>query len=420
MSGRWTQSQKEERVRKILDDEQFLHFFEQKDSERADKDRFAELMIAALRKAGVSDEIRYEPEEFCLQIGSSGAEFHLGNAHTEYGRARRNKRQAVLGRYASVASTLNEPPFPDSFDAMRPNLLPQIRRRSFYDAEPGKDPPKICRVFSEHLAVGIVVDFPDRIVEPNDPFEKWGVTFDEELEIAAENLWKRSTERFLEIAPGFWQSPWRDNHDASRLFLTNLVRQIRVKGDPVCMVPNRDVLLVTGSEDVAGLSMMAALTEKSFEGGRAISAIPVTLDGDRWNPFMVSAEHPAFNSFRRLHTLSLGRAYRDQNSALDKWKKKNGIDVYIATFMIVPMKETNTLRSVSTWSEGISTLLPVADTVGFVRFDWSGKPKAETFEAPWERVIATVGHRMKPHETYPPRYFVETFPSDTELEELKG
>jgi len=41
-------------------------------------------------------------------------------------------------------------------------------------------------------------------------------------------------------------------------------------------------------------------------------------------------------------------------------------------------------------------------------------------EAPWERVVATVGHRMTPQETYPPRFFVESFPSNEELEKLKG
>jgi hypothetical protein len=34
--------------------------------------------------------------------------------------------------------------------------------------------------------------------------------------------------------------------------------------------------------------------------------------------------------------------------------------------------------------------------------------------------MATVGHRMKTQETYSPRYFVENFPSDEELEQLKS
>lgn len=63
---------------------------------------------------------------------------------------------------------------------------------------------------------------------------------------------------------GFWQSPWRDKHDASRPFLTNLVRSLRVKGEHVAMVPNRGTLCFTGSEDERGLALMATLSKKEY------------------------------------------------------------------------------------------------------------------------------------------------------------
>ena len=49
-----------------------------------------------------------------------------------------------------------------------------------------------------------------------------------------------SQENFTCPAPGVWASPWRDNYDASRLVLLDLIRRHKVKGDYVAMVPNRD------------------------------------------------------------------------------------------------------------------------------------------------------------------------------------
>ena len=102
-----------------------------------------------------------------------------------------------------------------------------------------------------------------------------------------------------------------------------------------------------------------------------ISAIPVTLDGDRWNPFMVSTDHPAFTAFRKLRYSSLIRDYEDEKSARDEFNQKNGIDVFVASYTVYENKKENTLRSFGVWSEGVPTLLPVTDAVGF---DPEGEP----------------------------------------------
>jgi hypothetical protein len=47
--------------------------------------------------------------------------------------------------------------------------------------------------------------------------------------------------------------PWQDNYDPARLLLLDKIRQPKIKGDPVILIPNRDSLLLTGSKDPKGL-----------------------------------------------------------------------------------------------------------------------------------------------------------------------
>jgi hypothetical protein len=79
-------------------------------------------------------------------------------------------------------------------------------------------------------------------------------------------------------------------------------RKTKMKADTLALHKIFD-----GERRIAGLALIAPITEKEFEGGRAISAIPVTLDGDRCNPFQVSPNFPAFNAFTKLRYLTLVR-----------------------------------------------------------------------------------------------------------------
>lgn len=380
--------------------------------------RFAKMMEAELRTAGVTKPIQFDAEKFTLKIGGDRThDLYLGNALAEYQGVPAGERRGILQRYARLLLEENEA----TLDDVRANLLPRIRQRVFYYAnafsmaKPGTTPTPIPhRVISEHLAASSVVDYPERIEESfQDPRERWGVSLDELLEIGAENLWTRSQERFNELAPGVWQSPWRDNHDASRLYLPSLIRSLRVKGDHVAMVPNRDTLLVTGSEDEKGLSLVASIGEKEYQDNRSISGILVTLDGAAWTPFMVTPGHPAFNDLNMLRYLTLGADYADQKSGLEDWHTKSEIDIYVASLQV--FQKDDYLHSVATWSETVTTLLPVADEVAMIRCGPDQKPIGEPVIAKWARVLDVVGGRMQPQDVYPPRFLVESFPSEEQL-----
>ena len=89
---------------------------------------------------------------------------------------------------------------------------------------------------------------------PQSNFDAWGVTFYEALEVAEKPVTLPLKFIGPQQAKGVYLSAAGDSYDGSRLLLTDLIRQFHVKGDPIAMIPNRDNLIVAGSDDVEGLN----------------------------------------------------------------------------------------------------------------------------------------------------------------------
>ena len=134
---------------------------------------------------------------------------------------------------------------------------------------------------------------------------------------------------------GVYLSATGDSYDASRLLLTDIIRQFKVKGDPIAMIPNRENLVVVGSEDAEGLAGMLKMAAEALEQPRPISGIALRLDGDEWTPWLPDVSHPLYKDFQRLHLQSLGQDYAQQKDLLDKLHEKNGEDIFVATFSAI-------------------------------------------------------------------------------------
>src|SRR5262249_48561791 len=146
------------------------------------------------------------------------------------------------------------------------------RQKAQLDGLPFLDWPH--RVVADHLIVSLVYNLPEVMVQVQQQnLSDWGRSLEETLDVACKNLRQLSHDRWDNPCPGVWVSPWRDNHDASRLILTDLVQACVVKGHHVAMVPNRDTLIVTGSEDEAGLADMAMLADKALGQDRPITCL---------------------------------------------------------------------------------------------------------------------------------------------------
>ena len=212
-------------------------------------------------------------------------------------------------------------------------------------------------------------------------------------------------------------SRWRDNHDASRLVLIDLIRSLEVDGDHVAMVPHRDVLVVTGSEDVAGLEKMAELTESATSGSRFMTGIPVRLQWDQWVPFRLAEGHRLQSRFEFLRYQSITRDYEEQQELLNQVHERNDEDIFVASYTATQHQETGEASSYCVWSKGVLTLLPETDLVHFFDDDLPDDEKIVA-TAPWSRVREVVGGLMQRQQMCPPRYLVDDFPNRKQIEEL--
>ncbi len=389
------------------------------------KAQFVRLVTEALRQAGETAQLHYDREAFSLRTeGQAQRIFWLTNVYKEFCAAGPEQRQGLLRNF--VRSWLvPEHSVPEHFEDVHPDLLPAVRARGYFEvtllqlkAEGHDADERPYRPLAEHLAVGLAYDLPGAIVQISEHhLRDWKVTFDDALKAACDNMRGMSRQPFKQGAPGVWMSPYCDNHDASRLVLTEQVRACAVRGDPVALVPNRDKLLITGSDDAHGLLTIATLGAEALNQPRFLSGIPVRLAGDEWVQFFPAADQPAYSRFRLLRAHSIGRDYANQGEALKAQYEKTDEDVFISQFAIMRKEATEEVMSYTVWSGDIESLLPEADVVYFVRM--KNETDAEIVaDAPWERVRQVVGDLMTPQGFYPERYRVSAFPDAERLAAL--
>jgi uncharacterized protein YtpQ (UPF0354 family) len=275
-------------------------------------------MIAALRKAGETRIIRYDAQANKLVIGENDEEvvtFLLDNAYESYFAARGEEHEIVLRCYVDAALACSSASMADRFDEARSHLMPCVRARGDYTCLAPSNTYQLPEErywhlpLGEHLAIGLVYDLPDSICDVNDDeLTRWGITGEEAFAIACENLRRRTTQPFESPAPGVFVSPSDDNYGSSRLVLTDVIRDLEVKGTYVAMVPDRDTLIVTGSNDPAGLRVMLRLAEEAYSGPYRVSGVAICHRNGQWEPFEPDACHPNLEGFRALRLKSIGSA----------------------------------------------------------------------------------------------------------------
>ncbi len=381
-------------------------------------DRFAQMVCDLLRQSGVTDPIRYNRETFTLHYGSPETQLGLHNAFAEYARAPRSQRRPLLQRY--IATILTTPSaLPEDFSEARAVLLPRVRSRLFYERMHLRFPPDAHIPFTplgDHLGVDVVIDTP----QASSPVSRsrltgWGVTFDEALAVAKDNLWEISKQNFQQVSPGLYAPGREDTYDAARLFLHDLIWQLPVKGRHVAVVPHRNLLLVCGSEDPGALAAMAKLATAGLQDSRAETGIPVILNGPRWETARPTHEYLA--PLRELYVHSVASEYGEQASWLEQQQTDDS--PYVASVMLTQNRQTGEFCTVSVWGEGVKTLLPRAEVIAFMRGSADG-PRPDSIMARWDDVQQICGPLMQPQDRYPPRWLVEQFPSNDQLQALSA
>ena len=132
----------------------------------------------------------------------------------------------------------------------------------------------------------------------------------------------------------------------------------------VAVLPNRGTLMVTGTESVGGLKVMADLLEKETDQPRPITSVLFRREDEEWHPWLPPADHPTYASFKLAATRSIGGEYHEQKEVLEKLYAAKGDDVFVASFSAAEHKATGELASYCVWSKGVPSLLPKTDQIG--------------------------------------------------------
>jgi Protein of unknown function (DUF1444) len=390
------------------------------------RDKFAQLVMAELRKMGRGDRMKYDPEQFVIERGGEGF-INLANLYHEYCQAPRDQRSKVLDRFIRGCLGTSGFELPDDFADIHPDLLPVVRSRFYLEsvalqsrARGGEGIAVPQQTIGDHLSLSLVYDLPQamRSIIQED-LDKWEVTFYEAVEAARNNLEQMGNVAFASLqnegGEGVYISATADNYDASRLVMLDLVRKMPVRGDYVAMVPNRDTFVVTGSEDAAGLELMGKVAEESFQKPRPISTVALRLVGDEWESWLPDPSSPVFGKLHKLRLRTIGMEYNDQKELLDQIHEQEGKDLFVASFSAVQHKETGRITSYSVWSDGVLTLLPETDDVILLKPDPTAEKVEVVASGSFERVREVAGDLMQPLGTYPERYRVLEFPSQRQL-----
>ncbi len=383
---------------------------------------FATRVAAAMRKAGETRKITYVPESFGLKLEGDGApSIQLENVYQEHLAVPLTRRHQHI---KSLGEAFIFEEMPDTLDEARQKVLPRVRERFWkyaihlHSRATGREMPDFpSRELSPCHEVELALDNAQSIsTVGHDQLEKWGVSSDELMKIARENLWRMSNKDFVEIAPGTYGSDWQDNWDASRLVLHDLIWQLKVKGKHVATTPHRDMLIVTGSEDADGLKLLADLTEQSLDHPRIMTGVPVVLEDDKWVRFELPEDHPAGPAIRRLNLIGGLQEYSEQADLLEKIHQAEKFDVFIASFSVAE-REDGSIFSYCVLGEGIHSWLPKTDKVALIR-DENGKPGETLGFATWDSLTEVMGDAVKPLGMYPERYEVTTFPTAEQIEKM--
>lgn len=390
----------------------------------ADRNAFAQLITQAMRDAGEHRAITYDADAFCLNLdGPENDKVFLANAYEEYRRASRSDRKLIIQRYGGFTRERENQSM--ELEQCLHQLLPRVRERFYHQvlkymaADDPQQPPSDSfptRLLSEDFTVELAIDLPTSIATVSaKTLAEWSRTFDELLPIARENLWNISKQDFQQTQPGFYHSPWHDSHDASRLFLHDLIWQLKVRGQHVAMVPNRDLLMVTGSDDHANLARMGEIAEKVLEEQpRPMSGIAVRLEGTNWVPFLPPAGSPAYLPLKRAAMRSMAMCYGEQSNLLEEWCKKTGQDIFVASHKVV-QRDDGSWFSWAVWVEGVTdALMPQAE---FIAFGGKGGKKQLGWGS-WTEVKSKLGHYLEATDHYPPRWRARKFPTPAELQAL--
>jgi hypothetical protein len=235
----------------------------------------------------------------------------------------------------------------------------------------------------------------------------WGVTWDDVIERALDQLRERSLGKpFHRLSSGIYRADFGDGQNASRMLLPELWSGLFPGQNTFIAIPSDDELLI--APQVLLPQLVEAITRSLAGPGQRIMATIYQQVEDKFLPANLQDPHPIAQPQRELRQSDLVEAYRAQERALP---------AELGQPAELGLIKTQQGRSVNycTWVEGGPALLPDTDLVGFVAAN--GRPLGIYFRQTLLRIPEIHGTVV---DIWGPRRLrYEIFPTATQLQRLE-
>lgn len=194
------------------------------------------------------------------------------------------------------------------------------------------------------------------------------------------------------------------------------IQALPVQGNHVVIVPNRDIVIITGDEDIEGLLTLFRLTAEALEQARPMSPKPYNLINGQWSPYKPHKNSPIAPYVQELHIQSAGADYGEQAELLNVLYEQELKDIFVASFSAVQEEDTGEVMSYCVWPEEVNhELLPVTDFVMMIPGDGNNK----TYQVKWEDLMREFGDEyLEDSGLYPVRYRATKFPDVEKVKQL--
>jgi hypothetical protein len=388
---------------------------------------FAADLMRELRAAGDPRVSRFDPELF--QIDFFEGERHVGvaslsNLYEEFVRRGSAERRRFMKQ--SVRALLStHKKVPVDFEDVRPDLLLAVRDRAYFALTETKTRLSVDPDFTwphwplaEHLAIGLVYDLPESMLMIQQrQLDEWDISFYEAYEIGRGNLMEIDA-TFAAMGDSLYVAETHDNYDAARLLMVEWIQELPVRGQTVAMVPNRDRLLITGSEDTRGMVNMVQLAHDALSQPRSMSGFTFVLEGDDCVPWLPDPEDECYAPLLAMRTQSLRQDYAQQTCLLEQIRRSAGQTMSIPSLLVGKNRRSGQLITYCQWLEGRGSLLPRADYVVLVPESKNPGSTVVPVCARWESLEDALGDMTPMEDLYPVRYQVGEFPHGGQLGRL--
>jgi hypothetical protein len=389
------------------------------------KDAFAnEARKIASRAPGVA-EVRYDRDDFALLVFRDGerrpVQVFLDNAYGECRGLQSAARREHIARLVRIMLTPDQDD--RSWEGCRPRLRPVLRPASFGQVGVTGMVPPISRAALPFLRELVVVDRPESMayVAP-EQVGAWGVSVDEVFAAARANL-EEIASRSLD---GEWPGPdvlvrMIDNGDG---YYTSLLLapgwlagvSARVGSPVIAFVPDVRTVMLCAVPEVAGaLAKIYDVVKQEYQDAvRSLSPVGYAAgDNGRVVPYVTTVDGRDRFAVRQAEVQLALAEYGAQTSWLRRQYVEAGVDVFVAS-LVAASKPDEPPFTVASWTDGVTSLLPEAQYISFVRNGSSG-----LLLVPWAAVASVLDLEPEPLLS-PVRYRVGDWPAPDIMDRLRA